>query len=175
MEVGAERVFGTYEVTREEVLEFAGKTTSSRSIFDEEPRRPTSVASPPRAGTPAAMTMAVIARAVVEDRTGRSWFPRNRRVRWSANARLHPGRPATVTGKMVETSRRAPNPTIGSRPQPDRRQQPGPCPGNDASLPIVLMCRNPRPGRRGGLATKQADGLDPFVRAAPRCQDPVSR
>ena len=53
LEVGAETYFGSYEVTREEVLEFARKVRSrSRSICPtRKPRRPTSAGSRRAAGT----------------------------------------------------------------------------------------------------------------------------
>ena len=54
MEVGAERVFGSYEVTREEVLDFARKYDPQPfHLSDEEAARTISGGSPPAAGTPA--------------------------------------------------------------------------------------------------------------------------
>jgi hypothetical protein len=52
--VGDETVFGHYDVTREEVLEFARKYDPQPFICPTRPPpRPTSAASPRAAGTPA--------------------------------------------------------------------------------------------------------------------------
>ena len=52
LEVGTERVFGTYHVTRDEILEFARKYDPQPFHLSDEVRpRPISAASPRQGGT----------------------------------------------------------------------------------------------------------------------------
>ena len=110
MEVGAERVFGSYEVTREEVLEFARKYDPQPFHLSDEAAAKTHFGRLAASGWhTCAMTMAVIARAVVEEEQAGLGSPGVDELRWLKP--VYPGDRITVHGKITES--------IPSRSKPD--------------------------------------------------------
>ena len=113
MEVGATRVFGHYDVTREEVLDFARKYDPQPFHLSDEEAAKTHFGRLAASGWhTCAMTMAVIARAVVDDRQAGLGSPGVDELRWLKP--VYPGDRLTVTGKVIETRPSRSKPEIGS-------------------------------------------------------------
>ena len=101
MEVGGERVFGSYDVTREEVLEFARKYDPQPFHLSDEEAAKTHFGRIAASGWhTCAMTMAVVARAVVDDNQAGLGSPGVDELRWLKP--VYPGDRITVTGKIVD-------------------------------------------------------------------------
>jgi len=113
MEVGAERVFGSYEVTREEVLDFARKYDPQPFHLSDEEAAKTHFGRLAASGWhTCAMTMAVIARAVVDDEQAGLGSPGVDDLRWQKP--VYPGDTLTVTGTVVDKTPSRSKPEIGS-------------------------------------------------------------
>ncbi len=113
MEVGASRVFGHYEVTREEVLEFARKYDPQPFHLSDEAAAGTHFGRIAASGWhTCAMTMAVIARAVVDDNQAGLGSPGVDDLRWLKP--VYPGDRLTVTGTIVDKTPSRSKPDIGS-------------------------------------------------------------
>ena len=113
MEVGAERTFGSYEVTREEVLEFARKYDPQPFHLSDEEAAKTHFGRLAASGWhTAAMTMAVIVEAITKDRQAGLGSPGVDELRWLKP--VYPGDTITVRGKIVEKTPSRSKPDIGS-------------------------------------------------------------
>jgi len=113
LEVGAETDFGTYEVTREEVLEFARKYDPQPFHLSDEAAAKTHFGRLAASGWhTAAMTMAVIARYVVDDEQAGLGSPGIDELRWLKP--VYPGDTLHVRGKIVELRPSQSKPHIGS-------------------------------------------------------------
>jgi acyl dehydratase len=113
MEVGAEREFGSYDVTREEVLEFARKYDPQPFHLSDEAAAKTHFGRIAASGWhTCAMTMAVIARAVVNDDQAGLGSPGVDELRWLKP--VYPGDRITVRGKVVDKTPSRSRPEIGS-------------------------------------------------------------
>ena len=113
MEVGHERVFGHYDVTREEVLEFARKYDPQPFHLSDEAAAKTHFGRLAASGWhTCAMTMAVIARAVVDDDQAGLGSPGVDELRWLKP--VYPGDRLTVHGTIVDTTPSRSKPEIGS-------------------------------------------------------------
>ena len=111
--VGAEREFGTYQVTREEVIEFASKYDPQPFHLSDEAAAKTHFGRIAASGWhTAAMTMAVIARAVVGERQAGLGSPGIDELRWLKP--VYPGDTLTVSGKILEKTPSRSKPEIGS-------------------------------------------------------------
>jgi acyl dehydratase len=113
MHVGSERVFGYYDVTREEVLEFARKYDPQPFHLSDEAAARTHFGRIAASGWhTCAMTMAVIARAVVDDKQAGLGSPGVDELRWLKP--VYPGDRITVRGKIVDKTPSRSKPEIGS-------------------------------------------------------------
>ena len=113
MEVGAETTFGSYEVTREEVLEFARKYDPQPFHLSDEAAAKTHFGRIAASGWhTCAMTMAVIARYVVKDDQAGLGAPGVDELRWLKP--VYPGDTLTVRGKIVDAAPSRSKPEIGS-------------------------------------------------------------
>jgi len=113
MEVGAERIFGHYDVTREEVLEFARKYDPQPFHLSDEEAAKTHFGRLAASGWhTCAMTMAVIARAGVDDEQAGRGSPGVDDLRWQKP--VYPGDRLTVTGIVVDKTPSRSKPEIGS-------------------------------------------------------------
>jgi acyl dehydratase len=113
MEVGAESVFGSYDVTREEVLEFARKYDPQPFHLSDEAAAKTHFGRLAASGWhTCAMTMAVIVKAITEDRQAGLGSPGVDELRWLKP--VYPGDRLTVQGKIVEKTPSRSRPEIGS-------------------------------------------------------------
>jgi len=111
--VGAEREFGSYEVTREEVIEFATKYDPQPFHLSDEAAAKTHFGRIAASGWhTAAMTMAVIARAVVGEEQAGLGSPGIDELRWLKP--VYPGDTLTVRGKILEKTPSRSRPEIGS-------------------------------------------------------------
>ena len=113
LEVGKETVFGHYDVTREEVLDFARKYDPQPFHLSDEEAAKTHFGRIAASGWhTTAMTMAVIARAVVaEDQAGLG-SPGVDELRWLKP--VYPGDRLTVRGTIVDKTPSRSKPEIGS-------------------------------------------------------------
>ena len=112
MEIGAERVFGSYDVTRDEVLEFARKYDPQPFHLSDEAAAKTHFGRLAASGWhTCAMTMAVIARAVVDEDQAGLGSPGVDELRWLKP--VYPGDRITVHGKIVEATPSRSKPDIG--------------------------------------------------------------
>lgn len=103
LEVGAETDFGSYEVTREEVLEFARKYDPQPFHLSDEEAAKTHFGRLSASGWhTAAMTMAVIARYVVEHRQAGLGSPGIDDLRWKKP--VYPGDTLHVRGRILEVT-----------------------------------------------------------------------
>jgi acyl dehydratase len=101
LEIGAETDFGTYAVTREEVLEFARKYDPQPfHLSDEEAARTHFGRIAASGWHTTAMTMAVIARHVVERGQAGLGSPGIDELRWLRP--VYPGDTLRVRGKIVD-------------------------------------------------------------------------
>jgi acyl dehydratase len=113
LEVGAETYFGSYEVTREEVLEFARKYDPQPFHISDEEAAKTHFGRIAASGWhTAAMTMAVIARHVVGEKQAGLGSPGIDELRWLKP--VYPGDTLHVRGKIVEKRESRSKPDIGS-------------------------------------------------------------
>jgi acyl dehydratase len=113
MDVGASRVFGHYDVTREEVLDFARKYDPQPFHLSDEEAAKTHFGRLAASGWhTCAMTMAVIARAVVDDNQAGLGSPGVDELRWLKP--VYPGDRLTVTGTIVDKTPSRSKPEIGS-------------------------------------------------------------
>ena len=113
MQVGDETLFGHYDVTREEVLEFAGKYDPQPFHLSDEEAAKTHFGRIAASGWhTCAMTMAVIARFVVGTDQAGLGSPGVDELRWLKP--VYPGDRLTVRGKIVETRPSQSKPEIGS-------------------------------------------------------------
>ena len=111
--LGSETVFGHYDVTREEVLEFARKYDPQPFHLSDEEAAKTHFGRIAASGWhTCAMTMAVIARKVVETRQAGLGSPGVDELRWLKP--VYPGDRLTVTGTVVETTPSRSKPEIGT-------------------------------------------------------------
>ena len=113
LEVGAETDFGTYDVTREEVLEFAHKYDPQPFHLSDEEAAKTHFGRIAASGWhTAAMTMAVIARYVVGHRQAGLGSPGIDELRWKKP--VYPGDTLQVSGKILEVTPSRSRPDMGS-------------------------------------------------------------
>ncbi len=112
VEVGDETVFGQYDVTREEVLEFARKYDPQPFHLSDEAAANTHFGRIAASGWhTCAMTMAVIARHVVDDEQAGLGSPGVDELRWLKP--VYPGDRLTVRGSVVEKIPSRSKPHIG--------------------------------------------------------------
>lgn len=113
LEVGAETYFGSYDVTREEVIEFARKYDPQPfHLSDEEAARTHFGRLAASGWHTAAMTMAVIARHVVEHRQAGLGSPGIDELRWTRP--VYPGDTLHVRGTILEKKPSRSRPEMGS-------------------------------------------------------------
>ena len=113
LEIGAETLFGTYEVTREEVIEFAQKYDPQPFHLSDEAAAKTHFGRIAASGWhTTAMTMAVIARYVVADEQAGLGSPGIDELRWLKP--VYPGDTLTVRGKITDKTPSRSKPEIGS-------------------------------------------------------------
>ena len=113
LEIGAETLFGTYEVTREEVIEFAHKYYPQPFHLSDEAAAKTHFGRIAASGWhTTAMTMAVIARYVVADEQAGLGSPGIDELRWLKP--VYPGDTLTVRGKIIDKTPSRSKPEIGS-------------------------------------------------------------
>ena len=113
LEVGAETDFGSYKVTREEVLEFASKYDPQPFHLSDEEAAKTHFGRIAASGWhTAAMTMAVIARHVVKHRQAGLGSPGIDELRWKKP--VYPGDTLHVRGQILEKTPSRSRPEMGS-------------------------------------------------------------
>jgi acyl dehydratase len=113
LEVGAETEFGSYEVTRDEVLEFARKYDPQPfHLSDEEAARTHFGRLAASGWHTCAMTMSVIARYVVHHEQAGLGSPGVDELRWKKP--VYPGDALHVRGTIVEKTPSRSRPEIGS-------------------------------------------------------------
>jgi len=113
LEVGAETYFGSYQVTREEVLEFARKYDPQPFHLSDEEAEKTHFGRMSASGWhTAAMTMAVIARHVVDQRQAGLGSPGIDELRWKKP--VYPGDTLHVRAKIVDKTPSRSRPDMGS-------------------------------------------------------------
>ena len=113
LEVGAETYFGSYEVTREEVLEFARKYDPQPFHLSDEEAAKTHFGRIAASGWhTCAMTMAVLARYVVEHRQAGLGSPGIDQLRWRRP--VYPGDTLHVRSTIVEKTLSRSRPEMGS-------------------------------------------------------------
>jgi acyl dehydratase len=113
LEVGAETYFGSYDVTREEVLEFARKYDPQPFHLSDEAAAKTHFGRLAASGWhTAAMTMAVIARHVVEQEQAGLGSPGIDELRWKKP--VFPGDTLHVRGRILEKTPSRSRPEMGS-------------------------------------------------------------
>lgn len=113
LELGAETYFGSYDVTREEVLDFARKYDPQPFHLSDEAAARTHFGRIAASGWhTCAMTMAVIARKVVDEEQAGLGSPGVDDLRWLKP--VYPGDTLHVRSKIVETRPSRSKPHIGS-------------------------------------------------------------
>jgi acyl dehydratase len=113
LEIGAETYFGSYDVTREEVLEFARKYDPQPFHLSDEAAAKTHFGRLAASGWhTCAMTMAVIARKVVGEEQAGLGSPGIDELRWLKP--VFPGDTLPVRGKIVDKTPSRSKPEIGS-------------------------------------------------------------
>ena len=113
LEIGAETEFGSYDVTREEVIEFARRYDPQPFHLSDEAAAKTHFGRIAASGWhTTAMTMAVIARYVVADEQAGLGSPGIDELRWLKP--VYPGDTLTVRGKIIEKTPSRSKPEIGS-------------------------------------------------------------
>lgn len=111
--VGDETDFGAYEVTREEVLDFARKYDPQPFHIDDEAAAATHFGRLSASGWhTAAMTMAVISRHIVAHRQAGLGSPGIDELRWTKP--VYPGDTLHVRGRVIEARPSRSKPQIGS-------------------------------------------------------------
>src|SRR3954454_11385245 len=113
LEVGAETDFGSYSVTREEVLEFASKYDPQPFHLSDEAAAGTHFGRLAASGWhTAAMTMAVIARHVVAHEQAGLGSPGIDELRWTRP--VYPGDTLHVRGTIIDKTPSRSRPDMGS-------------------------------------------------------------
>ena len=113
LEIGKPAVFGTYDVTREEVLEFARKYDPQPFHLSDEAAAKTHFGRIAASGWhTAAMVMAFIARRVVDEQQACLGAPGIDELRWKKP--VYPGDTLTVSGEVLEKTPSRSRPDIGS-------------------------------------------------------------
>lgn len=113
LEVGAETYFGSYDVTRKEVLQFARKYDPQPFHLSDEEAAKTHFGRLAASGWhTAAMTMAVIARHVTEQQQAGLGSPGIDELRWTRP--VYPGDTLHVRGKILEKTASRSKPFMGS-------------------------------------------------------------
>jgi acyl dehydratase len=113
LEVGSETYFGSYDVTREEVLDFAAKYDPQPFHLSDEAAARTYFGRLAASGWhTCAMTMAVIARYVVKDEQAGLGSPGVDELRWLKP--VYPGDTLRVHSAIVEKTPSRSKPDIGS-------------------------------------------------------------
>ena len=113
LEIGAETHFGSYEVTREEVLEFARKYDPQPFHLSDEEAAKTHFGRLAASGWhTCAMTMAVIARKVVDEDQAGLGSPGVDELRWLKP--VYPGDTLHVRGRIIDKTPSRSKPQIGS-------------------------------------------------------------
>ena len=113
LEVGAQTNFGSYEVTREEVLEFARKYDPQPFHLSDEAAAKTHFGRLAASGWhTCAMVMAVIARHVVDEEQAGLGSPGIDELRWLKP--VYPGDTLHVRGEIVEKTPSRSRPEMGS-------------------------------------------------------------
>ena len=112
VKVGDETLFGHYDVTREEVIEFARKYDPQPFHLSDEEAAKTHFGRLAASGWhTCAMTMAVIARHVVDTEQAGLGSPGVDELRWLKP--VYPGDRLTVRGKVTEATPSRSKPHIG--------------------------------------------------------------
>ena len=113
MEVGSERVFGSYHVTREEILEFAHKYDPQPFHLSDEAAAKTHFGRLAASGWhTAAMVMRVTVDCLMQDRQASLGSPGIDELRWLRP--VHPDDTLTVHAKIVDKTPSRSKPDIGS-------------------------------------------------------------
>jgi acyl dehydratase len=113
LQVGQETEFGHYDVTREEVLEFARKYDPQPFHLSDEAAAKTHFGRLAASGWhTCAMTMAVIVRKITEQKQAGLGSPGVDELRWLKP--VYPGDRLTVHGTIVETTPSRSKPEIGT-------------------------------------------------------------
>jgi acyl dehydratase len=113
LEIGTETYFGSYEVTREEVIEFAKKYDPQPFHLSDEEAAKTHFGRLAASGWhTCAMTMAVIARYVVGEEQAGLGSPGVDELRWLKP--VYPGDTLHVNSKIVSATPSRSKPEIGS-------------------------------------------------------------
>jgi acyl dehydratase len=113
LKVGTIADYGSYEVTREEVLEFARKYDPQPFHLSDEEAAKTHFGRIAASGWhTAAMTMAVIARHVVDQKQAGLGSPGIDELRWRRP--VYPGDTLHVRGEILEKTPSRSRPEIGS-------------------------------------------------------------
>jgi len=113
LEIGAETYFGSYEVTRDEILEFARKYDPQPFHLSDEEAAKTHFGRIAASGWhTCAMTMAVIARHVVDDEQAGLGSPGIDELRWRRP--VYPRDTLHVRGTIVEKTPSRSKPHMGS-------------------------------------------------------------
>ena len=113
LEVGRETEFGSYEVTRDEVIEFARKYDPQPFHLSDEAAAETHFGRLAASGWhTCAMTMAVIVRATMERKQAGLGSPGIDELRWTKP--VYPGDTLHVRGKIVEKTPSRSRPEMGS-------------------------------------------------------------
>jgi len=113
LEVGAETYYGSYEVTRDEVIEFARKYDPQPFHLSDEAAARTYFGRLAASGWhTCAMTMAVIVRHLLKDEQAGLGSPGVDELRWLKP--VHPGDRLTVRGMVVDKTPSRSKPHIGT-------------------------------------------------------------
>src|SRR5438067_2675918 len=113
LEVGAETYFGSYDVTREEMLEFARKYDPQPFHLSDEEAAKTHFGRMSASGWhTCAMTMAVLARYSVDHEQAGLGSPGIDELRWKKP--VYPGDTLHVHGKIIEKTPSRSRPDMGS-------------------------------------------------------------
>ncbi len=113
LEVGAETYFGSYEVTRDEVLDFARKYDPQPFHLSDEAAAKTYFGRLAASGWhTCAMTMAVIVQHLSKERQAGLGSPGVDELRWLKP--VYPGDTLHVRGKIVEKTPSRSKPDLGS-------------------------------------------------------------
>lgn len=113
LEIGAESYFGHYDVTREEVIEFARKYDPQPFHLSDEEAAKTHFGRLAASGWhTCAMTMAVIARKVVDEDQAGLGSPGVDELRWMKP--VYPGDRLHVRSTLIEKTPSRSKPEIGS-------------------------------------------------------------
>jgi acyl dehydratase len=113
LEIGRETEFGSYQVTREEVLDFARKYDPQPFHLSDEAAAKTHFGRLAASGWhTCAMTMAVIARHVVDEEQAGLGSPGVDELRWLKP--VYPGDTLTVRSRIVDKTPSRSKPDLGS-------------------------------------------------------------